>query len=193
MTSMKAAILGGTFNPPHWGHLFLAEEVRIGLGYDAVIFLPANLPAHKEVGGSVGAADRWEMLQAALGDWPYFRADASEIERGGITYTVETVPLLVRKHGIQGRPGFILGDDLVDGFADWKEAGRLAEMVDLIVAHRKHTERRPFGFEHRYIDNLLLPISSTDIRRRIRQGAAVRFLVPEAVWSYISEHGLYRG
>jgi nicotinate-nucleotide adenylyltransferase len=189
---MKAAILGGTFNPPHWAHLFLAEEVRVSLGYDAVIFLPANLPAHKEVGGSVRAEDRWEMLKAALGDWPYFKADSSEIERGGITYTVETVPALVAKYGIQGKPGFILGDDLMEGFANWREAERLAGMVDLIVAHRQHAGRKPFAFEHRYIDNILLPVSSTDIRRRIRQEEAVRFLMPERVWRYITDHALYR-
>lgn len=189
---MKAAILGGTFNPPHWAHLFLAEEVRIHMGYERIVFVPANLPAHKEVAMDVSPKQRWEMLELALSGWPCFIADSSEIDRGGATYSVETVPILAQKHHITGKPGFIIGDDLLSGFTSWKSAGKLAEAVDLIVAHRNHKERKPFAFPHRYIDNLMLPISSSDIRSRIRNNEAARFLVPVTVWSYIEDHALYR-
>jgi nicotinate-nucleotide adenylyltransferase len=189
---MKAAILGGTFNPPHWAHLFLAEEVRTLLGYDRIVFVPANLPAHKEVATDISPKQRWDMLEQALEGWPYFIADSCEIDRGGATYSIETVPKLVQKYRIKGKPGFIIGDDLLAGFASWKRAGELAESVDLIVAHRSHRRRKAFAFPHRYIDNLMLPISSSDIRKRIRNNEAVRFLVPEAVWSYIEDNALYR-
>jgi nicotinate-nucleotide adenylyltransferase len=139
----------------------------------------------------VSPKQRWDMLQLALSGCPYFIADSSEIDRGGATYSIETVPELAVKHRITGRPGFIIGDDLLTGFASWKKAAELAEAVDLIVAHRLYKKRKRFAFPHRYIDNLMLPISSSDIRRRIRNDEAVRFLVPEAVWRYIEEHGLY--
>jgi nicotinate-nucleotide adenylyltransferase len=98
----------------------------------------------------------------------------------------------MEKHRIEGKPGFILGDDLIEGFTSWKNAGELAHIVDLIVAHRKYKKRRHFSFPHRYIDNLMLPISSSDIRSRIRNNEAVRFLMPDGVWSYIEDNGLYR-
>lgn len=189
---MKTLILGGTFDPVHVGHLFLADETRRLLGYERVIFVPTNLPAHKETERGASAAQRLAMLESAVSGVDGFAVDDCEVLRGGVSYSVETVPELVARHDITGKPGFVIGDDLIAGFARWKEADRLAAMVDLIVAHRSTEKRLEFAYPHRYVENALLPITSTEIRHRIASGMSYRFLVPDAVYKQIEREGLYR-
>jgi nicotinate-nucleotide adenylyltransferase len=188
---MKAAILGGTFNPIHYGHLFVAEEVRSSLGYDTVIFVPANKPVHKDALPVIEPAHRLQMLRLALMGSPHFLLDDCEIRHGGPSYSIRTISGLVASHGISGRPGFIIGDDLVSGYGEWMEAERLAEETELIVARRKSEEPIPFSYPHRSIMNAMLPISSSDIRRRIYEGRNARFLLPDAVIAYIAANHLY--
>ena len=188
---MRAAVLGGTFNPVHIGHLYLADEVRLSLGYERVIFVPANIPAHKSPAEEATSAERLEMLQRALHPYGCFAADPCEIERGGVSYSIETVRHLKERYGVEGKLGFIIGDDLIAGFDNWKDAGKLAREVDLIVAHRASTSERRFEYPHRYIDNIILAVSSSQIRSRIRTGRTARFLLPNTVWEYIQERRLY--
>jgi nicotinate-nucleotide adenylyltransferase len=189
---MEVAILGGTFNPVHLGHLYLADEVRLTLGYEKIIFVPDNLPAHKNFEEDVTADHRIEMLRIALGLSSHFEIDTCEIERGGISYTIETVRLISQKYNVREKIGVIIGDDLIDGFAKWKDADRLSKETTLIVAHRNYVQRKPFQYPHLYIDNVLLPISSSEIRERIRSENSVQFFLPEAVWQYINKNRLYR-
>ncbi len=188
---MRAVILGGTFNPVHFGHLFIAEEVRSALGYDAVIFVPANQPVHKDPSPVLDPAHRLAMLRLAVADNPRFVVDTGDIDRGGPSYSIETVTSLVPRHGIQGRPGFLIGDDLAAGFPSWKNVDALAAIVDLIVARRTGDSPPALSYAHRVVSNAVLPISSSDIRRRIREGRAVRYLLPDSVLSYIRGHALY--
>ncbi len=188
---MKAVILGGTFNPVHYGHLFIAEEVRTTLRYDTVILVPANKPVHKDSTPVIDPADRLRMLRLAVERMPQFLVDDCDISRGGPTYSIETVTQLVATHGITGKPGFIIGDDLVPGYPEWKEADRLARETDLIVARRTSEEPPPFPFPHRVVMNKILPISSSEIRRRIIEGRSVRFLLPDEVIAYIARRRLY--
>ncbi len=189
---MKAAILGGTFNPPHIGHLHIADEVLLMLDYEIVVFVPTNLPAHKDLCGEITASERWDMLSKAVASHPFFIADNCELNRDGISYSVDTVPDLINKYNITGKPGFILGDDLLQGFASWKNPEEISEVTDLIVVRRMFKEKIDFRFRHIYMDNLMIPISSKDIRRRISENSAVQFLLPDAVWKYIKDHDLYR-
>jgi len=188
---MRAVILGGTFNPVHVGHLFIAEEVRAALGYDAAIFVPANQPPHKDPRPVLEPAHRLAMLRLAVAGNPRFIVDTGDLDRGGPSYSIETVTSLIPRHGLVGRPGFVIGDDLVAGFPTWKNVDTLMEIVDLIVARRTGSGEPSLPFPHRVVDNTVLPISSSEIRRRIREGRAVRYLLPDPVLSYIRDHTLY--
>lgn len=188
---MRAVILGGTFNPVHYGHLFIAEEVRSAFGYDVAIFVPANQPVHKDLSPIVAARHRLAMLQCAVAGIPEFVVAESEIKRGGPSYSIDTVEELLQRFPIEGKLGYIIGDDLVEGFSSWKNADRLAATVDLIVARRTMAGAPALQYPHRVVANTILPISSSEIRRRISEGRTARFLLPDAVWEYIKVHKLY--
>ncbi|MCF7928362.1 MAG: nicotinate (nicotinamide) nucleotide adenylyltransferase [Spirochaetales bacterium] len=188
---MKAAILGGTFNPPHIGHLYLAEEVH-KLGYDSVFLVPAHWPAHKPQPTGPTPSQRIEMLEQAAGQVPYFRVESCEIDRGGTSYTIETVHYLLEHYRIEGRPALVVGDDLAEGFSGWKRVDELAQQVDFLVARRSRKEgSATFPYPHTRIENIFLPISSRDIRRRVAESRAFRYLVCEPVYQYIVKEGLY--
>jgi nicotinate-nucleotide adenylyltransferase len=189
---VRAIVFGGTFNPIHYGHLFLAEEIRIELGYDTVIFVPSNVPVHKPGTEIVEPAHRIAMVRRAIDGNPAFIVDECEIERGGNSYMIDTIRLFLEKYPLSGKPGLVIGDDLVEGFNRWKEASLLADLTDLVVARRTSERNLPLGYPHRYVRNTLLPISSSEIRLRIREGKAFRYLVPHGVFEYINAHGLYR-
>lgn len=188
---MRAAILGGTFNPVHVGHLILAVEVQEQLGYDAVILVPAAVPVHKDVTPVIASDHRLAMLRLAVAGCGGLIVDDAELVRGGPSWTVETVEDLVPRYGIAGRPGLVIGDDLAAGFDAWKDAARLAGLVDLILARRAGDRHLPFAWPHRTVRNTVVAISSSDIRRRVATGLPIRFRVPDAVAAYIAAHGLY--
>lgn len=189
---MKVALLGGTFNPIHNGHLFLAEEVRVSLGYDRIVFVPSFRPAHKDVHFSDNPEFRLEMVRLAAAGRKEFLVDDCEIRRRGTSYTMETIDHLAEKFSVEGRIGLIIGDDLVSGFAKWKMVDRLLATVRVIIAHRTTAGNLPFPGDHVYVANPILPVSSSEIRRRVSNNEAFRYLVPETVYEYIRDHDLYR-
>ena len=188
---MTLALLGGTFDPVHIGHLFLAHQVREEFGYDRVVLVPAHRPPHKETEGCAAPAQRLAMLERSLESMVGLEVDACELGRGGVSYTVDTLADIVARRKPRGLPGLILGDDLVEGFASWKEPERVARISDLIIAHRRTPKDLPFPYPHRYAHNWLLGISSTDLRARIRSGLPVGLLLPAGVLEYIRAEGLY--
>ena len=188
---MKAVILGGTFNPVHYGHLFIAEEVRSAYGYDTAIFVPANQPVHKDLSPVIAATHRLEMLRRAVAGYPQFMVVESEIKRGGPSYTIDTVEELMEKLDLQDRPGYLIGDDLAEGFPSWKNADRLSRMVDVFVARRTLAGELSLQYPHHVVSNAILPISSSEIRQRISEGRTVRFLLPDGVLDYIKANKLY--
>ena len=191
---MKIAILGGTFNPVHIGHLMLAEDVRKEFGYDKILFIPACVPPHKVYNASVSDVDRLEMLRLATKDNPYFEVDDCELKRKGISYTIDTIYDLESRYQekIEGKIGLIIGDDLLTGFDSWHLAETLALRVRLIVGRRNSSVlplESPFPFSP--LSNSILPISSSDIRNRIKNNKSWRYLVPDSVFQYINDRNLY--
>lgn len=162
------------------------------LGYEQVIFVPSNIPAHKDADPCTEPELRLEMLERAT-EGSDIIVDSCEIERGGVSYTYETVLHLEEKYQISAKPGLVVGDDLIEGLHRWKKWDQLKDMVDLIVAHRIYETQIPCDYEHTYIDNIILPISSSGIRERIKDGRTFRYLVPESVYQFIQQKGMYAG
>jgi nicotinate-nucleotide adenylyltransferase len=183
-------MFGGSFDPVHVGHLFVAEEARINLGYDRVVFVPAYQPPHKSDAPAAQPEDRVRMLELALNGREDFVIDTWEIERQGVSYTVDTVEYLYRSADVDGRLGLIIGDDLLEGFHTWRRASELQQMVDIIVATRNGDTRERVRYAT--IDNSPLPVSSSQVRSRVQAGKAFRYLVPESVYGYIRSRTLYR-
>ncbi len=194
--------MGGTFDPIHLAHLILAEQARVFLGLDRVLFVPAGAPWRKAERRIAPVADRVAMVRAALAGDPYFEVSLIESERRGPSYTVDTLSVLQRQLGPQAELYFILGQDALADLPNWREPARIVQLARLAVAARPGCprpdpaalERAVPGIRER-IDVVPMPqvdISSTDIRRRVAQGLSIRFLVPAAVEAYIAAHGLYR-
>ena len=135
---MKIAMLGGSFNPIHIGHLILADSVCKSLGYDKILFVPTANPPHKELSCDVATSDRFEMTRlAVLGD-ERFEAEGCEIERGGVSYTYDTICFLEQKYAsvLTGKIGLVMGEDLIADYDKWYRAPELAQKADLILAIR---------------------------------------------------------
>ena len=209
---MKIAMLGGSFNPPHIAHLILADSVCTELGYDKVLFVPVNKPSHKTLSGAASAADRLAMTQALVAGDERFVCEPCEIERGGISYTYDTVRYLQQKYAdvLTAKIGVVLGNDLAADYGKWEHAADLAACADLILACRPEeyanadfcnapTEKYAVAdesadishFPHLTLANPQIVLSSTDIRERIACGASWRYLVSDGVFRYIKAHTLY--
>jgi len=187
---MKTAIFGGTFNPVHIGHLIIAEEVLAQTDCDRVLFVPANVPPHKEV-DDPGPELRFAMLRESIAGNPRFSASDCEIRRSGVSYSIDTIRFIVDQGIAEPFPSLVIGDDLVEGFGSWKEHDAIVRESRIIIVHRRYAQRLRTQIPHIYIDNEIFPVSSTLIRTRIREGKAWRYLVPEAARIAIEEHRLY--
>jgi nicotinate-nucleotide adenylyltransferase len=200
---MKTAIFGGSFNPPHNGHVHLIETVKEHTDYQRIFLIPLHTPSHKEVSVHVDTSHRVEMVRL-LADFccPACRLETLEIERGGVSYTWDTVRELYKKYDdITGRLGIVIGDDLLEGLADWYEIEQMKELVEFTVLCRDLSEQRNRDFERAYRERgiivHLIPedtveISSSRIRSSIRKGESVEGLLPLPILRYIDSHGLYR-
>jgi len=186
--------MGGTFDPIHVGHLRAAENAREGLSLDEVRFLPAQVPPHRPAPVS-SARDRFAMVALATALHPRFVADDLELQREGPSYTVDTIARLRDE-----RPGdevvLVVGSDTLPELPTWKDHERLLRMCTVAVVTRPE-EGRPERIqsaraEVRLIAGPGLAVSATEIRRRVKEGHSIRYLVPETVADYIAKRGLYR-
>lgn len=189
---MRVAMLGGSFDPVHIGHLFIAEEAKVNLGYERIVFVPAFQPPHKDNRPEAGDTARLEMLRLAVNGRDDFEIESYEIDRKGVSYTIDTVGYLESRLEVTGKLGLIIGDDLVGDFDSWKRSAELVDRVDIVVATRDGARSAsPVLRDYARIDNSPLPVSSSEIRTRARSGRAYRYLVPEGVYDYIRERRLY--
>ncbi|MDR3171693.1 MAG: nicotinate (nicotinamide) nucleotide adenylyltransferase [Treponema sp.] len=188
---MKLAILGGSFNPVHIGHLFLAEAVLSELGYDRIILVPAYQSPFKLDAQGGSPEERMAMLAASIPGDPRITIDDSEIRRKGVSYTIDTLADIIRRYGPEGKPGLVLGDDLAQDFPTWRQARDIMNQGDIIIAHRSAVEEAAFPYPHRWLKNEIMEISSALVRDRIRASANWRYLVPAGARHIIEDRCLY--
>ena len=190
-------ILGGTFNPPHRGHIALARHAKIELGLDRVLLMPANSAPHKGEREDPGPQRRFEMCRLAVRDEAPLEACGLEIERGGQSYTVDTLRAIHASHE-EAKLTFIVGADMARTLPSWREPRALVELADLAVAEREDAGREevlralgPLRASVRFLKMPLVEVSSSRVRERVAAGEQVEDLVGPTVAEYIAEHGLY--
>jgi nicotinate-nucleotide adenylyltransferase len=195
---VRLGVLGGSFDPPHLGHLILAETARQQAGLDRVLFVPAGYQWRKAEREMTAAAQRLEMVRLAIADNPQFAVATLELEREGPSYTAVTLEALAAEN-----PGadlfFILGRDALADLPNWHAPERVVALATLAVAGRPDggasaaSEALPAGLGARlvWLDMPAIEISATDIRRRVESGRSIRYLVPEGVSKYITDNRLY--
>jgi nicotinate-nucleotide adenylyltransferase len=200
-TVRAAGVMGGTFDPIHYGHLVTAEEARSSFALDEVIFVPAGRPWQKETTEVAPAEDRYLMTVIATASNPAFRVSRIEIDREGPTYTIDTLRALREQLGAGVELWFISGADGILNILTWKDPEAVLREARFIAATRpgydldRLEKELPAGLEDRVaiMEIPALAISSTDIRLRVREERPIRYLVPEGVARYIEKTGLYAG
>lgn len=197
---MRLGVFGGTFDPIHHGHLVAAEEVRAQLALDKVLFVPAGLPPHKLDNDISPAQHRVAMIQLAIASNPGFGLSRVDVEREGPCFTVDTLALLQREWGEEAELYFIMGMDSLSEILTWKDPQRLIRLARIVVVGRPGfladmealEQALPGAAQHiQIVDAPRFEVSSSDIRRRVREGLPIRYQVPTAVEAYIREYGLY--
>ncbi len=196
----RLGIMGGTFDPIHYGHLVTAEQAREALALDLVLFMPAGSPAFKQDREVTSPEDRYAMTVLATAANPSFYASRFEIDRLGVTYTVDTLKALRSAYPENVHLYFITGADAIIDIVTWHDAAEIASLATLIAATRPGYDIRQaqariaasgIDFDVRYIQIPALAISSTNIRDRVRLGKSVRYLTSESVMGYINKNRLY--
>ncbi|MBI5235637.1 MAG: nicotinate-nucleotide adenylyltransferase [Deltaproteobacteria bacterium] len=214
---MRVGVLGGTFNPIHLGHLRVAEEAREAAGLDKVIFMPTFLTPHKADEVNSPAKVRSEMIRMAIAGNKAFELSDMEIKRGGVSYTIDTVRELIKTGGKDTEVDMIVGADAFSDISSWCDFETLFTLASFIVVGRpgfpagKPNDALPVELAGRfwydnatgaymnyhgnslvYVNGTLLDISSSDIRKRVKTGCSIRYLVPDEVERYIRSAHLYR-
>ncbi|MCA1587439.1 MAG: nicotinate-nucleotide adenylyltransferase [Chloroflexi bacterium] len=198
----RTGVFGGTFDPPHIGHLWLSALAAESVELDRVLFMPASQPPHKRLRGTTGAADRLLMTRLAIEGDPILELTAIEMEREGPSYTVDSIAELERLYGEGERLFLIMAADSLAEVETWRDPHRLLERTEWVVGPRAGTalpdsaalETR-FGAAASRIHLLSGPsldVSSSEIRRRVAAGKTIRYLVPRRVEELIVARGLYR-
>ncbi len=190
---MRLGLLGGSFDPIHFGHLRVAENAREVLGLEEVRFIPAREPPHKPKGGLCAVEDRLAMVRLATASNPAFAVSDLEVRRDGPSYAVDTLLAIAAEP--EGHELFlIVGSDTLPEIASWREPQRIFGLCTLAVAARPGAPvgEAPAGARVVTVPGPELPLSATAVRQRAREGRSVRYLVPDAVANYIETRRLYR-
>lgn len=193
-------ILGGSFNPPHLGHLVCAQEAHAQFGLDTVVLMPVAVPPHKEAGEDPGVEHRVALCRQAVARDDRLTVSTLEVDRGGPSYTVDTLQALHDAHP-EDELTFIAGGDMAASLPSWREPERIAALATFAVAEREDAGREAVTAQLRaagtpvelvFFDMPRIDVSSSDVRRRVRSEEPIRYLVPDAVVEYIADHRLYR-
>jgi len=198
-TLRRLGIMGGTFDPIHYGHLRIAELAREAFDLEQIVFVPNGRPAHKDSAAVSNARARLEMTELAVASNPYFACSRIEIDRAGPSYAIDTVRGFRRLYPALEALYWITGADTIREIPTWHLAAQLVQECEFIAVTRPgFDEARLYGSEARavpgYVSFLAAPgleISSTRLREDVRAGRSIKYLVPEAVEEYIRHQGLY--
>jgi len=192
---VRIGVFGGTFDPPHVGHLLLASDARDALDLDRLIFVPTSTQPLKASAPAIASArDRLEMVGLAVADDANYQVDDTEINRKGLSYTVETLEHL-SGHFPGAQLFLLLGQDALDSFQQWKNPGRIRELATLAVMQRGGSKGSPVETSASgvvAVSTRRVDVSSTEIRERLRAGKSIKGFVPESVERFIDARGLYR-
>jgi nicotinate-nucleotide adenylyltransferase len=188
---MRYAVLGGSFNPIHIGHLFLADAVLSAFSYDRIILVPAFSSPFKPGAQGASPKDRLDMLLASITADHRLTVDDCELRREGVSFTIDTILDIEKRYRPESKLGLILGDDLLRDFPRWRKAEDLVSRTEIIVASRMPKEDLPFPYPHRRLNNEILELSSGLARDRIRAETNWRCLVPPGAAALIEDRGLY--
>lgn len=191
----RVALFGGTFDPPHLGHLVVAQDVVEALDLDGLVFVPAGVPPHKRDERFSPGRLRLEMLRASVAGDPRLSASDMELRREGPSFTVDTLRAL-RAERPDAALHFVLGVDQFAELHTWKEPEAVARLARLVVITREGDEPESVDpgveVDYDFVPVTRVDVSSTEVRRRVREGRPVRYLVPEPVRRIIDSEGLYR-
>lgn len=201
--SLKLGIMGGTFDPIHTGHLVVAEMARQQFSLKKVIFVPAGIPPHKISKELALPKDRFEMVRLAVSDNPFFDVSQCEINKGKVTYTVETLSEFMSSYPEGTVLYFIIGADSLLELKDWRDPSKLFDLSIILVYGRSGSEKE-LAFEEaqslkanynariEFVEGPVIDISSTMIREMIMNDMSVKYIVPDVVLEYIQRNSLYR-
>jgi nicotinate-nucleotide adenylyltransferase len=192
---VRLGIFGGSFDPPHVGHLLAASDAFELLELDRLLFVPAGVQPFKQHDMQASAAERFRMVELMVADDERFLVDPVEIDREGLSFTVETLDSLAARQP-EARRFLLIGEDLAGEIATWRDARRIAELADVVVLSRAASEGDDDGSSReiplRRVPTRRIDISSTEIRARVRAGKSIHGFVTEAVAGFIEAAGLYR-
>ncbi len=194
---MRIGLLGGSFDPPHNGHLLSAGDAHEALALDRLLFIPAAVQPLKVGQASAAPSDRLAMVRLLVEDDPRFGVDPIETDRGGLSYTVDTLSTLAGRWPA-AELFWLVGADVIKSFAQWREPRRITELATVVVLQRDGGEKgdapdlTSMPGTPRVIATRRIDISSTEIRQRVREGKSIRGFVPDAVAAYIAAERLYR-
>ncbi|QQK79656.1 nicotinate-nucleotide adenylyltransferase [Salicibibacter cibi] len=187
----KIGLLGGTFDPPHLAHLMIAQESMDACRLNEVWFIPTNIPPHKQNEDMANADDRVEMTRLAIHDRSPFRLCTIELDREGPSYTLDTMNILKQRYP-NDEFYFIIGSDMAVSLHTWNGIEELNKLVTFIVTTRPDYDvDSPFEEAFIKVDVPEMELSSSDIRERVSKNESIRYLVPEAVRTYVEENRLY--
>lgn len=200
---MRLGIIGGTFDPIHNGHLIIAQEAALSLKLNRVLFIPAGDPPHKQKRAVSAAHHRFAMVQKAIANNPLFEVSTIEIDRPGLSYTVETLATLRQLYQTDDEFFFIIGVDAVADMLSWQSPERVLQLAKLAVVARPgyslSLEKLQAGLPNTLLSECLvnvetpqIEIASSWLRERVKSGLPIRYLVPDDVAAYIEENKLYQ-
>jgi len=198
---VRVGILGGSFNPPHLGHLVCAQEAYLQLGLHLVMLIPARVPPHKPIEDEPGVEHRLELCRLAVEGDDRFTVSELEARRPGPSYTVDTLAQLHQTEP-ENELFLIVGGDAAVALPSWRDPERLLSLATPAVAKRSGTARSKVegamrelrgGNRAEFFPMPRIGVSSTIVRRRVKAGLPITYIVPDAVAGYIGEHGLYAG
>lgn len=185
----KVGILGGTFDPPHHGHLLIANEVQFALSFDEIWFMPNQEPPHKKKSALIKNKNRLDMLQLAIAENERFRVETIELQRQGPSYTADTIELLNERYP-DTQFYFIIGADMIEYLPKWHRIDELVQLVQFVGVERPSYSSQTH-FPILYVDVPAMDVSSSMIRERVRGGQTIRYLLPDSIIHYIKENHLY--